>query len=222
MALRSTAHRCRPLGWMLALAALALWSCGTPEERYKWLSLVFDGVPLPPSMQSTIEGDEDNRIALVVTQHAPYAADKCSDCHGEVGKFSMSLEGYSGVTAQVCLKCHAGTREEHPWMHGPVASVECLACHEPHESRYAHLLRERAPKLCLQCHAAVDLKAGGIPEHEDLGRDCLNCHIGHGGRDMYFLRIDLSPPKPPEPSKPLEPTGPAEDAGGGAGSGGGP
>lgn len=207
---------------MLALASLALWSCGTPEERYRWLSLVFDGVPLPASMQATIEGEEDNSVAMVIMQHVPFAAEQCSDCHGEVGRFSMSLAGYAGVTAQVCLKCHEGTREEHRWMHGPVASVECLTCHEPHESRYAHLLRERAPKLCLQCHTTADLKAGGIPEHEDLGRDCLNCHNGHGGRDMYFLRIDLSPPVPDEPPQPVPSPEAGEVREGAGGSGGGP
>ncbi len=199
---RSTDHGYRPLGWALALAILALWSCGTPEERYKTLSFFFDGVPLPESMRPEVEGDGNNSVALVVVTHAPYAAERCSECHGEIGQFSMSLAGYSGVKASVCLKCHEGTQTEFQHMHGPVASIQCLACHEPHESRYEHLLSARAPKLCLDCHMGEDLQASGSAEHADLTTDCLNCHLGHGGNDPSFLRMDLSPPAPADAAPP--------------------
>lgn len=203
MRLRSTAPRIHPLGWLLALAALALWSCSTPEASYEVLSFFFDGVPLPPSMRTTAVDEEGHPVALSVMVHDPYAAGRCVDCHGEVGQFTMSLSGYSGVTSQVCLKCHEDVAHEYPVMHGPVASADCLACHEPHESLNAHLLIEPTPKLCLQCHAADDLRAAGTPQHEDLSKDCLACHHGHGGLDRNLLRIDLSPPAPPEP-QPVE------------------
>jgi len=196
MAHWSTDHRYRPLGWALALAALALWSCGTPQERYNLLSKFFDGVPLPESMRPEAEGDGHNSVALVIITHAPFAAERCSECHLDIGEFSMSLAGYSGVKSSVCLKCHEGKQAEFPFMHGPVAAVECLACHEPHESRYEHLLSAQAPKLCLRCHVQEDLQVSGSPQHQDLTADCLGCHHGHGGNDPSFLRVNLSPPTP--------------------------
>jgi len=201
---RSTSHGYRPLGWLTALALLALWSCGTPEKQYEMLSFFFDGVPLPPSMRPTVEDAQGNRVALVVVSHEPYAADRCVECHGNVGKFSMSLSGYSGVKADVCLKCHGGIQAEFPLMHGPVAAMECLTCHEPHESSFPHLLKQPVPKLCLECHVAQDVQASGLPAHEDLTSDCLGCHHGHGGHDSNLLRIDLTP-RPPADAPPAAP-----------------
>lgn len=195
---RSADHVCRPLAWVFGLALLALWSCGSPEERYKTLSFFFDGVPLPDSMRETVEGPDGARVALVVVTHEPFEAERCSDCHGEVKQFSMSLAGYSGVKSSVCLKCHEGAPREYQAMHGPVAAIECLACHEAHESRYDHLLTAPSPQLCLKCHVGADVQASGAPHHQDLAADCLTCHHGHGGHDPYFLRINLTPPEPPE------------------------
>lgn len=194
----STDQRRRPLGWVLALAALALWSCGSPEERYRTLSIFFDGVPLPDSMRPVVEGEDGHGVALVIVQHPPYEAGNCEDCHGPVRQRSMSLAAYNGLKSDICLKCHEGKQTEFPAMHGPVAAVECLACHDPHSSRYTHLLKTSTPKLCLQCHVAEDLMASGAPEHNDLTADCLSCHYGHGGIDPYFLRIDLNPPTQPD------------------------
>lgn len=199
---QSTDHRYRPFGWVLALAALALWSCGSPEERYKTLSFWFDGVPLPESMRPNVEDPDGSRVALIIVQHAPYEAERCEDCHGAVRKGTMSLAGYAGLKSTVCLKCHEGKQTEFRAMHGPVAAVECLACHEPHESRYAHLLKSPTPALCLQCHVKEDLKASPIAGHEDLSVDCLNCHSGHGGDDPYFLRLNLAPPTPIDSAAP--------------------
>ncbi len=211
MANRSTGHGYRAAGWTLALAVLALWSCGTPEERYRTLSIFFDDVPLPESMRPTALEADGSRVAISVVTHAPFANEQCSDCHGEVGKFTMSLEGYSGVTSNVCLKCHEGKPTEHPIMHGPVAAGECLACHEAHESRYAHLLKRASPTLCLECHIGAEVQASGAPEHADLTVDCLTCHSGHGSALPYFLHAPIAPEAPPE-DQPAEQEAPAAAA----------
>ncbi len=199
---QSTDHRYRLLGWLGALALLALWSCGTPEERYKTLSIFFDGVPLPESMRPAVEAEDGSGVALVIVQHAPYEAERCQECHGKVRTGSMSLAGYAGLKPTICLKCHEGKQTEYQAMHGPVAAVECLACHEPHSSRYTHLLKAPTPTLCLQCHMAEDLTASGAPEHNDLAADCLTCHHGHGGNDPCFLRVNLAPPSPVDNAAP--------------------
>ncbi|MFG0251583.1 MAG: cytochrome c3 family protein, partial [Phycisphaerales bacterium JB038] len=61
-------------------------------------------------------------------------------------------------------------------------------CHAPHESTVRPLLRVGGAELCLQCHGFEMESTPTIPEHEDLERNCLDCHHGHGGDDRYFLR----------------------------------
>jgi len=196
MTSRPIGHGYLPLFGVLALALLALWSCGSPEDRYNTLSIFFDGVPLPESMRPIVEGEGDTRVTII-SFHPPFQAERCEDCHGQPREISsMSLAGFAGLNSTICLRCHNGRQREYQAMHGPVAAVECLACHNPHESRHAHLLKAPTPKLCLQCHVAEDLIASGAPEHNDLAADCLTCHHGHGGSDPYFLRVNLSPPSP--------------------------
>jgi hypothetical protein len=45
-----------------------------------------------------------------------------------------------------------------------------------------------SPDLCLACHRFELLGPRQPPEHEDLDRDCLDCHLGHGGERQYFLK----------------------------------
>ena len=90
----------------------------------------------------------------------------------------------------------------------------CLFCHEAHDSRYPKLLVDLSPSLCLQCHQP-ELQGGLTgPEHDDLGRDCLECHLSHGGHDRYFLRPSEpgAPPEPAEPVAPASPVGPVGPA----------
>ncbi len=100
------------------------------------------------------------------------------------------------VESTVCLKCHAEVPKQHPIMHGPVVANACLWCHAPHESTIQPLLKSRAPELCLQCHGLEMTNLPQPPEHDDLQRDCLECHRAHGGEDPYFL---LSQPNTEEP-----------------------
>jgi predicted CXXCH cytochrome family protein len=77
-----------------------------------------------------------------------------------------------------------------------VAANECLWCHEAHESTNRYLLVLESPDTCLACHRFEILGPRQPPEHDDPGRDCLECHHGHGGQVKYFLkpREDWGPP----------------------------
>jgi predicted CXXCH cytochrome family protein len=113
---------------------------------------------------------------------------RCGECHGEQARYGIFTAGFSKLDASVCLKCHGGVLEEHPLLHGPVAAGACLWCHQPHESPQPSLLVSATPALCLQCHHFQLLEAPAVPHHQDLDRDCLDCHLGHGGAQRYFLR----------------------------------
>ncbi len=45
-----------------------------------------------------------------------------------------------------------------------------------------------SPDMCLSCHRFELLALRQPPEHDDLDRDCLDCHHAHGGDEKYFLK----------------------------------
>jgi predicted CXXCH cytochrome family protein len=182
----------------------AVWSGCSVEKHYETLSFFFDGVPNPDAARTTsaLPGATDaSGVALaVVSQHAAYEERRCSECHGETGEFAFRVSGFSDLTSEVCMRCHADVLDEYEVIHGPVAAQECLWCHQPHESPYEDLLSYAPPKLCLDCHNLGLMGSQQIPEHMDLERNCLDCHLGHGGATRAMLRPEPVEPAPTETS----------------------
>ncbi|MHC4979930.1 MAG: cytochrome c3 family protein [Planctomycetota bacterium] len=181
---------CRRLA-PVAIAVAVFVGCSV-EKHYELLSFFFDGVPDPvtgvPSGTGARGAEGRPAPLAIVSSHSAFAERRCEDCHGDTGGFDLVVTGFAELDATVCGNCHAQVTEEYPRMHGPVTAEECLWCHWPHESPYPYLLAQASPDLCLGCHGFELRGLPQPPEHEDLGRDCLDCHHGHGGPQRYFLR----------------------------------
>jgi predicted CXXCH cytochrome family protein len=181
-----------------SLAALmTIWLGCSVEKHYDVLSFFFDGVPDPDAEDALVwrGGSRAGGVAqplIVRSAHSAYAERRCNECHGETSAYGFLVEGFDQLDATTCLQCHGDVLETYPVLHGPVAVHACLWCHLPHESAYDHLLAVRSPQLCLQCHDLGLMESPQPPEHVDIQRDCLDCHSGHGGRDLRFLK-----PMPP-------------------------
>lgn len=187
---RMIRRRRRVLAVVLAGAGLATaaWTGCSVEENYETLSFFFDGVPDPNAPSRVIRSGGDNVQLAIVSQHSAFEERRCEECHADSGEFGFVVSGFGELSSETCMKCHMDVFDEHDTLHGPVAQNECLWCHDPHESVHPHLMRSASPPLCLGCHS-LELRDGPlIPEHEDLDRDCLDCHSGHGGPDTRFLK----------------------------------
>jgi len=176
------------IGIVLLLAgSCALWLGCTPQKRYQTLSFFFDGVPAPNAASSGKNGPNygpqrpNSGRAPLAYQHKPFAEGNCAACHQQDKKIDVAH------VMQGCIACHPKVLKEYPVMHEPLATGECLWCHLPHESNEQHLLISSSPKLCSQCHESSTLSPNP-PEHMDSQRNCLDCHVGHGGADAQFLR----------------------------------
>ncbi len=187
----------------LLFAVLGTWAGCSIEQHYGVLSFFFDGVPQPGS--ATIAtgdvGPSGRRVpgtpALTLSAHAAYAERRCEECHGPSTNFGFVVSGFSELGNETCAGCHDDVQRTWPRVHGPVAAGDCLWCHQPHESRFPALLVRGSPDLCLQCHL-FELEESLSAPHEDLQRDCLSCHRGHGGDNPYFLHTaaDAEPEAP--------------------------
>ncbi|MHC4413764.1 MAG: cytochrome c3 family protein [Planctomycetota bacterium] len=180
-----------------SLAASAVIWCGCSiEKHYDALSFFFDGVPAPGTGATDAATGRSRRqgAPVIVSSHTAFAEARCSDCHGESVEFGLVTSGFSETSAEVCLKCHRPVLEEYPRMHGPVAAIACLWCHQPHDSVRPHLLILASPQVCLRCHGFQLKGPPRAPGHEDLDRDCLDCHHGHGGEAAYFLKPPAAGP----------------------------
>ena len=182
----------------MAVAVIVVAGCSV-EKNHELLSFFFDGVPEPgtgvPGAAGAAGTGGRPAPRPIVSSHSAFRERRCEDCHGETGGFGLVVTGFSDLDATVCRNCHGQVLEQYPRMHGPVAAQECLWCHWPHESTNPYLLAQAPPDLCLGCHGFELRGLPQPPEHADLGRDCLDCHRGHGGPQRYFLkRLDAAPP----------------------------
>jgi predicted CXXCH cytochrome family protein len=189
-------------GLVIAATALVWAGCTVTARNYKTLSFFFDGVP-DPSATSAAGSLVGARTPEHVVVHRPYGEERCAECHKGRTRPTKNDSG-------LCLQCHAGVTSEHERMHGPVAAVACLWCHTPHESRYASLLRGPDRTICAQCHTPSMLNVERVPEHADVSRACLECHVGHGSAAPYLLRTAAPTPATEAPAPPpqLQPPGP--------------
>jgi predicted CXXCH cytochrome family protein len=196
---RPTSHaRVRRVRWRVALVAsmliggLLIWTGCSVEKHYEILSFFFDGVPNPNtgalSGRAPGASGRGGTGLAIVSAHSAYVEHRCDECHRGAGQFGLVAEGFGTLDAGVCVNCHTDLLDQYEVIHGPVAAVACLWCHRPHESPYEHLLAKPAPELCIQCHSLGVMDSPPIPEHMDLERSCLDCHIGHGSDNRYLLR----------------------------------
>lgn len=171
---------------LVGTSTLFLLGCGSPQQRYKTLSVFFDGVPNPdaPKKGQKLEpGQVFTGGTRIVSQHKPYLDNRCAECHqtttGDIQEFDLAYNA--------CVKCHKKVDSEHPLMHGPVARDQCKWCHAPHQSTEPYLLKDTPIKVCTQCHDK-QLLGNNPPEHTDGTTSCLSCHFGHGGTARYFIK----------------------------------
>jgi predicted CXXCH cytochrome family protein len=183
-------------------AAALVWAGCSPERDYKTLSIFFDGVPDPRAKGSArggLSADAAKRGALakqagvMVSTHKPFAEENCTACHADPAARVLA----SAADANACLNCHAKVMDAYAVMHGPVIGKACLWCHEPHESTSPWLLKTQAATLCTQCHERETLTQRTAGHRPDAA-GCLDCHTGHGGHALPFLRADATtrPAKP--------------------------
>ena len=185
----------------LALSPAALWLGCSVEEHYELLTFFFDGVPDPNAPVASPGAPGGVRVpGAVYYTHQPYAEELCAECHQASRRLMLTR-----VEPTVCLKCHPDVPAQYPSMHGPVVANACLWCHAPHESTIQPLLLSRAPGLCLQCHGLEMTTVPQPPEHDDLQRDCLECHRAHGGADPFYLLTEpITDEIGSEPSEPAD------------------
>ena len=165
----------------MALLAVAI-GCSTPQERYRVLSVFFDGVPNPDAKSQSLTRKTSSGQTIIV--HKPYADQKCDSCHLN----TSDIFARAKVAPDVCIRCHGEVQSGHKIIHGPVAVNMCLTCHSPHHSIQPHLLKTAPPKVCIQCHDQTELTKK-VPEHADPKSSCITCHSGHGGNDRNFLKL---------------------------------
>lgn len=149
-------------------------------HRQSQFSVVQD-----PATTGCLSCHSSVRAELRLPSRHPIAEGKtdCTDCHNPHGSTSPALLRQVSVNDN-CLSCHSEKRGPFLWEHPP-ASEDCSLCHRPHGSVHERLLTARGPALCQQCHAAAfhpslpygaEGLAGGSPNQNVLGKNCLNCH----------------------------------------------
>lgn len=178
--------------WMLigfwgtvALGILIDTGCTVTKDNYETLSLFFDGVPNPASLEGGTVKPGDATLTAIVRQHKPFVDNKCEACHKTRYRPSRN-------DGSICLECHEKVLTEHSWTHGAVAGRACLWCHSPHESARKWLLRGPDRKVCAQCHAGTLSASTTVAAHTDENVSCVACHFGHGGDNSLMLKPGAS------------------------------
>ncbi|HVN83273.1 MAG TPA: cytochrome c3 family protein [Candidatus Binatia bacterium] len=164
---------------------LAILSAGCDATaRYKVLSLLFDGVPPPPTptpIIPTVEAPADLvRQRARHSEHGPYAAHLCNACHDATATNALIVPG-----DQLCFRCHE-FKTDKKYVHGPLASGGCTACHDPHNSRYRYLLVSESDTFCLHCHEPQAVAKN--PAHAGTEEPCTVCHDPHMSDKQYLVR----------------------------------
>ena len=170
------------------------------HSRYRVLSTLFDGVPVPEQVaagQAVPQGEfgheEMGQEGGVIPANIRYrhpatgTESECVLCHGNPR--SLVIPG-----KDMCLQCHKKVKEKRKFIHGP-AVLDCIICHDPHEGKSEDLLRTMGNDLCYTCHYRKDkedaFKTEAHKESKGESFICLNCHDPHGGQDKFFVRTKV-------------------------------
>jgi len=166
----------------------------SPAERYRVLSVFFDGVPdpnkkearpeIPPGFDTTRQADSARTRKTQEPKfffHEPYRARECGDCHSTTGGNRLVME-----QPDLCYQCHDDFSETYSHLHGPVAGGYCTGCHHPHMAEYPKMLKRKGQDLCLYCHEKSDVFANDVHDGID-DSDCTDCHDPHGGEDRFMI-----------------------------------
>ena len=169
-----------PLAWMSVLAVL--FAACEPAARYRVLSVLFDGVPPPPTPVSEVAAPAGAQPVrkIVYGEHGPYAAKLCGACHE-----SAATNKLVAPREQLCFRCH-DIKMDKKYIHGPLASGGCTVCHDPHSSRYRYLLISESDSFCLHCHDRDTVMKTAA--HSGVGEQCTVCHDAHMSDKRYLLR----------------------------------
>jgi len=177
-----------------AILAVPL-GCNDPLQRYRVLSMFFDGVPPPEGYEPVGSiGDATNRESdrsgrppeeqqINYRYHAPYVQRQCFECHDRNVGYVAQVQG-----VESCQSCHEDYFKiaDADWIHGPIVMLECARCHAPHRSPYPGLLTQPQLDLCYQCHDASWIEADPFHRQvEDL--TCSNCHDPHAAGNRLLL-----------------------------------
>jgi predicted CXXCH cytochrome family protein len=181
------AHRCickwrrrAAAATLIFSAAIAVLGCASsPRERYRVLSVFFDGVPNPDAPKRSAASVSTGRQTFV---HKPYQDNLCNSCHLNTSDIFARAQ----VREDVCLDCHQNVPTQYAVMHGPVVNNECRQCHSPHSSAIPHLLKQPAPAVCTQCHEPGVVTLLHRQPLDPLA-SCIDCHSGHGGPNHQLL-----------------------------------
>jgi len=157
---------------------------GSPEQKYKALSLIFDGVPKPgeedPSKKLKIrDRRQPTGTAGFYGEHGPFAAKLCDACH-EAGSNELVMP-----VEELCLNCHVLNLKKKK-IHGPVASGGCRVCHNPHGSQYKYFLMDESVKFCFYCHKKEDVLKREV--HKQTTEQCTTCHSAHSADNEFLLK----------------------------------
>jgi len=181
------------------LAAAIGSACATPEQKYRVLNFLFDGVP-PLHASETLRAETGpgevvtaeairwrlNPVQWIV--HDPYDGDDCGECHAS--ELSNELVA---PQQELCWNCHDQDDFWGEVLHGPVAAGRCDGCHDPHRARFESLLIVEPAVLCDRCHDQSTFPS--VNEHRaEQGDDCIECHDPHAADRDFMLREDAGEP----------------------------
>ena len=107
--------------------------------------------------------------------HPGYEEGECDECHLPLGR--------GGRQSDLCHSCH-DSREDAPYLHGPVGAGQCTSCHDPHGSANGAFLTSAGKGLCHGCH---DQPSSAQHMQAASGRGCTQCHDPHGSGKKFFL-----------------------------------
>ena len=150
-----------------------------------------NGEPTLVSGQAELCGmchDEINPETGMKHQHAPFAMEECSSCHGVHASDNPGLLKADG--SQLCFSCHAEVKKQTTLAvnHKPFGEGECLSCHRPHASQNVGLLNKPPTTFCVSCHDDLgEQLKNGAPHAPVVDGDCSACHEPHAGPQKALL-----------------------------------
>lgn len=177
------------------IASIALAGCAS-ENKHKWLTLFFDGVPstnAPVAVKTTaaakpgtISTNAAGKITVAAPagppMHKPYRDNNCEACH--VSKFEVTMRG---SMKQTCLSCHKTLLPAvNKVVHDPVGSGDCMSCHAPHYSTNKFLLTRSGKAVCADCHDPDIASPKSSHEPYENG-ECLSCHDPHSSTNKHLV-----------------------------------